>query len=1561
MTLNASNLIDIFVQGSGENAETRVAVDLTESITSAVNVANDELVYINADSSSAYKDNKTTIANLVAAIAGSSLTATNGVLAYTNDAGYTTNVGDITSVGAGTGLSGGGVSGGTSLALDLDDLPAGATDPVGTDSLPFIVGGVSKKYTLNDFPLSAFNNDSGWTNNTGTTTASNSQTFTNKSGSNNQWTNDAGYITSYVNTTYSAGSLLDLSSTTFNVDLSELTDMTQAWVNTTDEFVVLDSGSQKRKKSSEIFGSNAFTSTTIPTNNNELTNGAGYTTNVGTLTEITSSAGLDGSGTSGSIALSLDLKEIADAGVLVAGDTLVVVDDTTTAQAQISNIPLSIFSNDANWNNYTLPLSASGTRGGVKIGYGENGKNYPVELSSEKMFVNVPWTDTVYGSWSVKANSGTAAAVTSGTTLDFKQGGATTVSRSGNDITISSTNTTYSVGDGGLTKNNFTDDDHTKLDGIATGATNTSAPHYTSAIPAITATVGGLMANGDAIKFASIATGANNYSLPTAASGTRGGVKIGYAENAKNYPVELALEKMFVNVPWTDTVYGSWSVKANSGTAAAVTSGTTLDFKQGGATTVSRSGNDITISSTNTTYSVGDGGLTKNNFTDDDHTKLNGIETAATADQTAAEIRTLVGTGNGNFVPAQGTAGHFLKHDGTFGIPAYTTNTDTNYYATGLGFATGTGVLTLTVSGASNPTVDLDGRYLLDSGDTMTGTLTIANNIQILGAADGVAYSFTGDTDTGVQSGGTNTLQLTTGGTKAVDFDGNQLATFTGNVVVSGSTLLESTYTKLQTYAASDANGIVLRSGSSQANSRNWGIYTNYSAWGSFDIRGSNANGTAVAHTLTGFTVTKDMNVGIGSAAPGAYKLYVAGTTYLGNDTTLGSGKEFLLGGTTEKIFGTSNYVVIDGANGTILRDSGANKVIQNGNLFRPDANNTIALGTIDQRWASTWSVLGNFSGVLTCGSTVTWSGGGSANANTAYGWGNHASAGYTSNTGTVTNVTVGLGLDVSSSTTTPSLTLDLNELGQAGVLAGTDCLVVLDGADTKKETISGINLSIFNNNSGWTSNAGTVTSVAAGTGLTISSGSGSVNPTLATKLDELTNMSAAVVGGTDQLILLDNGTDSRKTINTINLGQFNNDQGWTSNAGDITSVGAGTGLSGGGTSGGTSLALDLDDLPSGSTDPVGSDSVVFIVGGVSKKYTLNDFPLSAFDNNSGWTNNTGTTTASNSQTFTNKGGNISQWTNNSGYTTNAGTVTSVTGGTGIDSTGGTTPSITLDLGELSNTVMSVGTDYIPFIDGSSTGTSKKDKFSDVIALIAGSNLSASSGVLNATNTTYSAGTLLDLSSTTFNVDLSEATTATDFGSSDYMIYWDSGSSRAEKTLPANIDLDEFDNDWSQFLGVANYLHIQGRFGSTTNGGTAGTADSWQTKPLNTIIVNNISASLNSNVITLPVGEYYCRFWSNAYYVGDHQARLRRTTSTATTLLHGSSAFSNQSSSNLTIQASEGSGYFNLSGSGSKNVELQYIVGTANSSDHALGRKSSYSVSGHTYNIYSSIEFWKIG
>lgn len=45
---------------------------------------------------------------------------------------------------------------------------------------------------------------------------------------------------------------------------------------------------------------------------------------------------------------------------------------------------------------YTLPLAATGTRGGVKVGFTQTGKKYPVQLDAEKAYVEVPWTDTKY-------------------------------------------------------------------------------------------------------------------------------------------------------------------------------------------------------------------------------------------------------------------------------------------------------------------------------------------------------------------------------------------------------------------------------------------------------------------------------------------------------------------------------------------------------------------------------------------------------------------------------------------------------------------------------------------------------------------------------------------------------------------------------------------------------------------------------------------------------------------------------------------------------------------------------------------------------------------------------------------------------------------------------------------------------------------------------------------------------------------------------------------------------------------------------------------------------------
>ena len=114
----------------------------------------------------------------------------------------------------------------------------------------------------------------------------------------------------------------------------------------------------------------------------------------------------------------------------------------------------------------------------------------------------------------------------------------------------------------------------------------------------------------------------------------------------------------------------------------------------------------------------------------------------------------------------------------------------------------------------------------------------------------------------------------------------------------------------------------------------------------------------------------------------------------------------------------------------------------------------------------------------------------------------------------------------------------------------------------------------------------------------------------------------------------------------------------FTTCTGDITSVTAGNGLTGGATSGGATLNVGAGTAITVAADTVGVNSTC----------------------NSTWnakTTCTGTTTPSNTQTFTNKSGNISQWTNDSGYTTCTGDITGVTAGGGLGG-GGSSGGVTL-------------------------------------------------------------------------------------------------------------------------------------------------------------------------------------------------------------------------------------------------------------------------------------------
>ena len=71
---------------------------------------------------------------------------------------------------------------------------------------------------------------------------------------------------------------------------------------------------------------------------------------------------------------------------------------------------------------------------------------------------------------------------------------------------------------------------------------------------------------------------------------------------------------------------------------------------------------------------------------------------------------------------SDGSNGQVLQTNGSGTV---TFATIPNKFLSGLSFDTSTGVLTATVSGGSNVTVDLDNRYLELTGGTLTGNLQI--------------------------------------------------------------------------------------------------------------------------------------------------------------------------------------------------------------------------------------------------------------------------------------------------------------------------------------------------------------------------------------------------------------------------------------------------------------------------------------------------------------------------------------------------------------------------------------------------------------------------------------------------------------------------------------------------------------------------------------------------------------------------------------------------------------------------------------------------------------------
>ena len=233
-----------------------------------------------------------------------------------------------------------------------------------------------------------------------------------------------------------------------------------------------------------------------------------------------------------------------------------------TTLAQLNDVTLTnptanqiLVYDGTHWRNqnqqsvYELPVATTTTLGGIKVG---------TTLAIASGVLNLPTTGVTAGTYKRvtvdaygRVTSGDNTDIDTNTWRNIYVGGTSKVGtgidtkainfKAGSNVSISYA--AAGTGSGQSGNANYFD--------VVISATDTT---YSAA----TQSAAGLMSAADKIKLDGIAANANNYSLPLAASGTRGGVQIGFTTDAanRNYAVQLSSEKMYVNVPWENTWRG---------------------------------------------------------------------------------------------------------------------------------------------------------------------------------------------------------------------------------------------------------------------------------------------------------------------------------------------------------------------------------------------------------------------------------------------------------------------------------------------------------------------------------------------------------------------------------------------------------------------------------------------------------------------------------------------------------------------------------------------------------------------------------------------------------------------------------------------------------------------------------------------------------------------------------------------------------------------------------------------------------------------------------------------
>ena len=395
-----------------------------------------------------------------------------------------------------------------------------------------------------------------------------------------------------------------------------------------------------------------------------------------------------------------------------------------------------------------------------------------------------------------------------------------------------------------------------------------------------------------------------------------------------------------------------------------------------------------------------------------------------------------------------------------------------------------------------------------DAGFITSGSLPTVNNATITIAA-GTNLTTGGNFTTNQGSNETITINMATGGAGAATYgstsDSVKIDTITLDAYGRVTAVATGATGQINTVATGNANTITV---SGTSTSRSISANTGAVSSSSSNLATGAQIQTAINTALTGVlqfegtwnASTNSPNLSSGTGTSGDYYIVsVAGNTNLDGITDWAIGDW--------AVFANTTWTKIDNS--------------QVGNVTGSGSSGRIAVwNSASNITSDTGLTFNTSSNALTVGGAVTWSGGSSAESNSAYDNmitafsdsgsstitltltqqdGGTLTTSFSNPQGTMSSfvINTATGLDGGTTVTnggTVNLSLDLSEFADSGTLVGTDHLISLDGNVESKSTISSIPLSIFNNNSGFTSFAepgifsggGTPTLASGVTGLEI-------------------------------------------------------------------------------------------------------------------------------------------------------------------------------------------------------------------------------------------------------------------------------------------------------------------------------------------------------------------------------------------------------------------------------------------------------------------------------------------